>query len=969
MKKLFGKKGHAALTTPTPLPPPSPVSTPATIAPAPLANMPQSKSLPMVPQSPAKRPSGPQAVFSHSVVLQQQRPPRQPDSRSTSGDDAQPPSEAQQKRDSTWVVVDNQQPSPPPQLQSQSQPQPQVNGGPDYTRGSAPPSSNHPAFESRSSLASAVPSLPPGASPPLAYPNDVPAPFIAIPPPQPPSSQAPTPSTVSRGSDPSRRHSQAGLLSYNGGMMDGSVDHAYEPSVASERDGREKHPEKPWKGLFGWGDKDKHRDRDRERGSEVHNHDGAYDTGLPDANEPRWDITRTVGYVTATGSEDWTLLLDVCERASTESGAKEAAKALRNEFKYAEPSPMLSAARLWAVMLRNCQAPFLQQSSSKKFIESVEDCVMSHNTSPVVRERLLLIIGGAAAQHGDQYPAFRALWRKMKGKNAPRDGIPFDPKDAMFSPPTRRLPKPGSLNDGVNGGRPHSVANLSLNVITGPVSPVDGPHVAPFQSIPFTDDSAAQLAVRRGSRDPEDADRELPRQRDPRKAGSGGRTMPQPPLQTRPSRGGIISPEEDMRRLFEECELARGNAQMLSNALVYARPEEVLKGTATVLIEFRTSCLRSKEIIETQIPWATAGADRSRLERGHKHRKENDSSPVSVTVEEELLAALLQANQDLTEALREYDDVVSIGAAEREEKEVKERSRKEIRLDRTQIQYYDPDGSFITEPQEGGGGSGPSRSPSPTKRPSPAGTGPHPLPIPPMGSAPHYIPPHLTPISHHHNGSTHTLAPPPPAPHGPRQPSSINGIDRSRSPSPDGGRRSIDINPKSIATPAAIERTASSGGRAMESIKRGLGTLGLDVHRSHSRNDKIKGVSLEKGKSRENNVSVADLVPEDRRSEDDVISTPIQPTAKALGKRKADPYAEDDNFDTDDLFKERPETPLGQDDGLLQSDSDSMIDDRFGSTGHSKPIVYAYDAAAEKEKERQRLTEMAMKPTSIQSIG
>jgi hypothetical protein len=70
------------------------------------------------------------------------------------------------------------------------------------------------------------------------------------------------------------------------------------------------------------------------------------------------------GYLTATGSEDWGLVLEVCERASaTESKAKEAAKALRREFKYvlffvpfllllqfpiryAEPSAQLSAARV-----------------------------------------------------------------------------------------------------------------------------------------------------------------------------------------------------------------------------------------------------------------------------------------------------------------------------------------------------------------------------------------------------------------------------------------------------------------------------------------------------------------------------------------------------------------------------------------------------------------------------------------------
>ena len=41
-----------------------------------------------------------------------------------------------------------------------------------------------------------------------------------------------------------------------------------------------------------------------------------------------------VGFLTATSSEDWSLVLEVCDRASaSEAGAKEAAKALRREFK------------------------------------------------------------------------------------------------------------------------------------------------------------------------------------------------------------------------------------------------------------------------------------------------------------------------------------------------------------------------------------------------------------------------------------------------------------------------------------------------------------------------------------------------------------------------------------------------------------------------------------------------------------
>ena len=41
------------------------------------------------------------------------------------------------------------------------------------------------------------------------------------------------------------------------------------------------------------------------------------------------------------------------------------------------------------------------------------------------------------------------------------------------------------------------------------------------------------------------------------------------------SKNRIIPVEEDMRRLFQECKVAEGNAALLSNALAYTKPEDV----------------------------------------------------------------------------------------------------------------------------------------------------------------------------------------------------------------------------------------------------------------------------------------------------------------------------------------------------------------------------------------------------------
>ena len=50
------------------------------------------------------------------------------------------------------------------------------------------------------------------------------------------------------------------------------------------------------------------------------------------------------------------------------------------------------------------------------------------------------------------------------------------------------------------------------------------------------------------------------------------------------SRNRVIPLEEDIRRLFQECKVGRGNASLLSEALTYAKPED----------------LKSKEIIKVR---------------------------------------------------------------------------------------------------------------------------------------------------------------------------------------------------------------------------------------------------------------------------------------------------------------------------------------------------------------------------------
>lgn len=86
--------------------------------------------------------------------------------------------------------------------------------------------------------------------------------------------------------------------------------------------------------------------------------------------------------------------------------------------------------------------------------------------------------------------------------------------------------------------------------------------------------------------------------------------------------------------------------------------------------EFYARCRASQELIFAQIPWATSSAERSRNNRMASgdpvdHEESNildlSKDPSELTVEEQLLAALLISNEELVESLRMYDDWERVG--------------------------------------------------------------------------------------------------------------------------------------------------------------------------------------------------------------------------------------------------------------------------------------------------------------------
>ncbi|KAF7326913.1 hypothetical protein MVEN_02585200 [Mycena venus] len=298
-------------------------------------------------------------------------------------------------------------------------------------------------------------------------------------------------------------------------------------------------------------------------------------------------------------------------------------RALRRELKYGEPAAQLAATRSWAIMLRNSSDAFISQTKSRRFLDTLEDLLTSSRTSPVVRERVMDVLAAAAYGSGPKKDTgFRGLWRRVKPRDKPEEGIPFDTEDAMFNPPLISGARPSALYDHDTNG---------INVNAAPSIVPDTPRVS------------------RPPRKPWDRRHPCPHQ-----------------------------PQDDMYRLFLECKIGVGNANLLSQALAMATPEQL---NDSVIVGFHKRCVDAQDLIWSQIEWATASAERSREQAEQKERERvctlnsmnpngngsvpdlSLSTPV-LTREEELLADLLASNEQLLEAIKLYDDLKRVAEGE-----------------------------------------------------------------------------------------------------------------------------------------------------------------------------------------------------------------------------------------------------------------------------------------------------------------
>ncbi|KAJ7239975.1 hypothetical protein B0H12DRAFT_73240 [Mycena haematopus] len=151
----------------------------------------------------------------------------------------------------------------------------------------------------------------------------------------------------------------------------------------------------------------------------------------------------------------------------------------------------------------------------------------------------------------------------------------------------------------------------------------------------------------------------------------------------------LIPPDEDMWRLFE-CKLGTGNAAQLREALASAAPEHLLHNSE--LEGIHRQCLESQKVIFSQIPWASASAERSRIAKLEQSQTSIDGDtalePQLLTWEEELLLEMLAANEGLLAALGTYDDLRRVAVKREEERRNTTESTDTLRDDSSRQQPH-----------------------------------------------------------------------------------------------------------------------------------------------------------------------------------------------------------------------------------------------------------------------------------------
>lgn len=625
-------------------------------------------------------------------------------------------------------------------------------------------------------------------------------------------------------------------------------------------------------------------------------------------------VSSRIGWIASSANteQDWMQILSLIDIiAQSDAGSKEAARALRKEFKYGSVDTQRRAVRIWALLTLNGSNRFRQQIASKKFLEAVEDTIASSKTPLSVKETMLRVLGVLAFEFRDDadLAGVTKCWNKVKPNDRRKDGEPLE--DDLFE---FRLPQPRHAEMQQQHRRsrsqrqPPQQDQQQLRMQGSAPSSTEA-----LRGAYLGDDTASQRRSSATSMPPPPTQQQQQQQPwshpNPHHQNATANHWPHtaPAMEPRTSSGPdivsnleaaaasmearsashqssdttnfshrapheIVAHDEDVRRLHEECQIARSNASVLLDTLLH---EGLHADTAEVVDEFYNKVVRSQDVIASQIPWASAQADRSR---------EWASSGERETKEEKLLADLLDAHGRTSEAMRVVDEARRRIEEEEEERRVTERSKVEVRLDRSAL-MQDSSGELYEMGRGRGAGlldvnegkqEGGSRSASPSKPYSVTGAGGQGAPSLPSSGFSSNVP--------STNGSAR-ISRPLPVPRSDQSSSDSTSIRSAQFPPP----QPPTLPPHPTKAPGSINSTASnslSGSTHSRSSQFALSPPNPHPSSAMSTSP-AGGRSLPLTPNLNIRTDATKASKNGAEEEEDDLQTPIVPSEKALGKRRA----------------------------------------------------------------------------------
>ncbi|ELU36168.1 protein tyrosine kinase domain-containing protein [Rhizoctonia solani AG-1 IA] len=292
--------------------------------------------------------------------------------------------------------------------------------------------------------------------------------------------------------------------------------------------------------------------------------------------------------------------------------------------------------RAYSYPLLRCRPYFASHVPEQELLGVIEEVALSSRTSPVVRDRLVEVMGASVflLKDAETLGPYQSTWMKLRQRlrlTHPPEGLAITAEDHIISTNSPITPSVSS-NPPSNEPSGYSVVE-ELGTI--------GP-----------EQDASQVAE----------DRAVDQENEPCLTRS-------PATETEP--GPAASNPMGDAWLFEECESARGNCRILAESLLYTTLDSVLKDplikvchrsspvprlTIVMAQEFRENTMTSKEIIDAHIETATISADSARARRWS-----NDSSNSATrSTEEQLLQALVTTQAEIKYTLQSYEELAEL---------------------------------------------------------------------------------------------------------------------------------------------------------------------------------------------------------------------------------------------------------------------------------------------------------------------